>query len=213
MNRPCATGSMDALILAGGQGRRMGTGVAKARLPLGGQTLIERSLAVLRPRFHKVYTIARDRAGWDGQGEDLLTDDRPERGPLVGLARGLGASEAEWCFLVGCDMPFLDGAVIERMAQYAFGVDAVALRTGRTYQPLHAFYRRSCLPVAEDILRQGGSSVQDLFRNVRVRALGPEDLGLSDHDLLSFRDIDTPEDYAQAEQIILRLEGQRRVRV
>jgi molybdopterin-guanine dinucleotide biosynthesis protein A len=96
------------------------------------------------------------------------------------------------------------------MACYAFGVDAVAVRTGRFYQPLHAFYRRSCLPVIEESLRQGMTSVQDLFRNVRVRALDAEDLRLQDPELLSFQDIDTPEDYARAQQVLLRRQAQGR---
>lgn len=210
MSARLPTAAMDAAILAGGQGRRMGTGVVKARLELGGQALIERSLAVLQPMFARVFVVVRDPAGWEWLGDALLTDDRREGGPLVGLARARAASQAEWCFVVGCDMPFLSPGVIGHMACYAFGVDAVAVRTGRFYQPLHAFYRRSCLPVIEESLRQGMMSVQDLFRNVRVRAMDVEDFRLQDPEMLSFQDIDTPEDYARAQQTLLRCKVQGR---
>ncbi len=195
------TAVMDAILLAGGQGRRMG-GLVKAFLPVGGQPVIDRSLAVLRPMFRCVHIVTRTRAGWDAYQERLLTDDRPESGPLVGLARGLAASEAEWCFLAAGYMPFLGPAVIAVMARATEeDVDAVALRTGRLFQPLHAFYRRSCLPLAEDALAHGRTSVQDILRAVRVHAIAPEDLRGLDAGLTAFRDIDTPEDYAQAQDI------------
>ena len=199
---------MNAIVLAGGQGTRMGYGVAKPFLPFGGEILIERVLGFLRPRFRSVIVVTRSREGWGWLKERLVTDDYPQGGPLVGLARGLATSDTDWCFLVGCDMPFLQAAVVEEMARFANGVDAVALCT-EVYHPLHAFYRRTCLPAVEELLASGMTSVQDLFRNARVYPVDPDALRSLDPDLISFRDVDTPDDYAEALHLNVTLPIQR----
>ena len=93
-------------------------GAPKAHLPFGNATLIETVVATLRPVFKTVYVVGRDRERLVDLGVTLLIDDRDEQGPLVGLARGLSASDAPWCFAVGCDMPFLSPLVIRRMGEF-----------------------------------------------------------------------------------------------
>ena len=76
-------------------------GAPKAHLPFGNATLIETVVATLRPVFKTVYVVGRDRERLVDLGVTLLIDDRDEQGPLVGLARGLSASDAPWCFAGG----------------------------------------------------------------------------------------------------------------
>ena len=101
-------------------------GVPKAHLPFGNATLLETVVATLRPVFKTVYVVCRDRERLAGLGATLLIDDRDDQGPLVGLARGLSASDARWCFAVGCDMPFLSPQVIRRMASFLDDCDVLA---------------------------------------------------------------------------------------
>ena len=144
------TEGLDALVLAGGESRRMG--LPKASLPLDGTSLVSAVVSSLRPLFRRVVLVARDPEGLDGLGAEVVTDDRPERGPLVGLARGLAASDSPWCFVIGCDMPFLRPQVILRMAGHLGEGDVLAVLLEGHIQPLHAFYARSCLPIANRLL-------------------------------------------------------------
>lgn len=189
---------MDAIVLAGGQSSRMG--VPKAHLPFGNGTLIESVIAILRPLFRTVYVVGRDRDRLAGLDATLLIDDRDDQGPLVGLARGLSASNGPWRFAVGCDMPFLSPPVIRRMAGFLDDCDALAaVVEGRT-QPLHAFYSTGCLPAALELLEMGNTSLRALLEACKVRSISGSDLMDLDPELTSFMDIDTHEEYMAARQ-------------
>jgi len=70
-----------AAILAGGSGSRMGAGVVKGLLPVGGQRIIDRQLAVLRPLFSEVLIAANDPEPWADLGLRVVPD-RIVSGPL-----------------------------------------------------------------------------------------------------------------------------------
>lgn len=193
---------VDAIVLAGGQSVRMG--VPKARLPFGDSTLIETVVAALRPLFRTVYVVGRDHEPLADLAVTALTDDRDDRGPLVGLARGLSASDASWCFLVGCDMPFLSPQVIGRMAGFLDECDMLAADVEGRLQPLHAFYSTRCLPAALRLLDEGDTSLKGLLAACKVRSIdGSEFLDL-DPELTSFMDLDTEEEYRAARRIVER---------
>ena len=187
---------MDAIVLAGGQSVRMG--VPKAHLPFGGSTLIETVIAALRPLFRTVYVVGRERDRLAGLDATLLIDDREYSGPLVGLARGLSASDAPWCFAVGCDMPFLSPRVIGRMASLLDDCDVLAASVEGHVQPLHAFYSTACLPAALRLLDEGDTSLRALLNASRVCSVEARRLLDVDPELDSFRDLDTPEEYNSA---------------
>ncbi|MEE8443207.1 MAG: molybdenum cofactor guanylyltransferase, partial [Dehalococcoidia bacterium] len=158
MRKQPTTHDLDALVLAGGESKRVGS--PKALLPLDGTTLIGTIIARLQPLFRKVLVVARDNKTLADLGVEIVTDSHLERGPLVGLARGLSASDAPWCFVVGCDMPSLNQQVIRRMTERLRGCDILAPELGGWLQPLHAFYSQGCLPYARDLLDNGVTSLR-----------------------------------------------------
>lgn len=196
---------LDALVLAGGESRRMGR--PKALLPFGDTTLLGAVVKRLRPLFRRVLVVAREKESFRGVDVEVITDDRLERGPLVGLARGLAATEAPWCFVVGCDMPFIQPKVIKHMARLLDGCDALAPLVGGRVQPLHAFYSRRCLSPATQLLDAGRVSLQALLASCRLSTIGADELAPLDSDLLSFKDVDTVKDYAEAKALDNLTEG------
>ncbi|MBI2935894.1 MAG: molybdenum cofactor guanylyltransferase [Chloroflexi bacterium] len=203
---------MEAIVLAGGQSKRIG--LPKAFLPLGSTTLVQTVVAGLRSVFPRVMVVVREKRGWGDleaePGVEVLEDQRPQRGPLVGLARGLAASRSPWCFVAACDMPFLQRQVILRMTKHLDGCDILLAQVGGHTQPLHAFYSKGCLPHVEALLSQDVTSLLALLPRCRVRTMAAKDFWDLDPDLLSFRDIDTIEDY-QAAQRLLKASLQREV--
>lgn len=127
----------------------------KATLELGGQTLEQRAVAVLRECFAEVIVVRQD--------------DIPGLGPMGGLLTALQRAPA--IFVVACDMPFLDAGLIRRMAGELGGYDAVAIAG----EPLHAAYSARILPVVEAQIAGGDYSMQHLLARVRVKhvAAGP----------------------------------------
>ncbi|MFH1560186.1 MAG: molybdenum cofactor guanylyltransferase [Chloroflexota bacterium] len=195
------TQDLDTIVLAGGASRRMG--VPKAFLPLGSTTLIEAVISQLKPIFRQVLVVARDSKGLRDLDAVVLTDQHQERGPLVGLARGLAVSDAPWCFVVGCDMPFLRPEVIRRMALHLSNCDVLALNVAGHFEPLHAFYSQRCLSIAKRLLDGGVTSLQAIFPSCSVGSLEPDMFLDIDPDLLSFRDLDTEDEYHAALRLAL----------
>ncbi len=187
---------LDAIVLAGGDSRRMGS--PKAILPFGGTTLVGATVEALRPVFRQVLVVARDKAPLSGLDVEILEDSRPLQGPLVGLARGLSHSGAPWCFVAACDMPFLQAKVIHTMAAHLGDCDAVVPEYDGRFQTLHAFYSSTCLSFAEELLGQGITSMKALLSRCRVTKLTEDHFASIPGGVRSFRDLDTDEEYRAA---------------
>jgi len=177
--------SVSASIIAGGMASRMG-GAAKAFLALGGEAILDRQLSILRPRFAELM-VAAGSEGPGGAGEGpferrglrLVMDEFPSAGPLAGLHASLRACRAEWLFAVACDMPFLDGALIDQMAELALADDVsdalIPSRKGKP-EPLHAFYRPGLAAEAASCLASGRLAIVELLAGVNTRLLKEKDL-------------------------------------
>src|SRR5262249_42389066 len=105
--RSIGTMKVDAVILAGGKGARMG-GVCKALLRVAGWSILERQVAVLRPLVGQIFIARGLRTEFLGlPGCVVIPDRQGGKGPLAGLEAAFAASTAEALFVVGCDFPFL----------------------------------------------------------------------------------------------------------
>ncbi len=182
-----------ALILAGGESRRMGQD--KANLLLGEQTLLQRVSDIVHPLFTGVIVSVREpRLGCD---LPQVCDDPSHAGPLAGLAAGLALTESPWVFAVACDMPFITSELIECLAGFREGVDAVVPVVQGYPQPLAAFYATRSLSALREILNGSGRhSLRELLDQLQVRYVDESEIQAAD--LRSFFDLDTPEDVALA---------------
>ena len=186
----------DALVLAGGRSRRMGT--PKASLPINGVAMIDSVLRVVEPIFRRTLVVTRPDIALPSLEAEVVFDQFPDRGPLAGLISGLQATTAQWCFVTGCDMPFLDSQVIRLMAGQLEGAEVVAIRSSGRIQPLHAFYHRDCLARGEFLLREGVTSLMALHDQCQVKVFDEAEFAGGDRLRRSLWDLDTPEEYAAA---------------
>lgn len=108
--------SVTGLILAGGQGTRMG-GVEKGLQAFCGSTMIEHVIARLRPQVDAL-AINANRALDDYRrlALPLWSDLRSALpGPMAGLEAGLAACSTELLVAVPCDSPFLPMDLVARL--------------------------------------------------------------------------------------------------
>ena len=194
-------GRLGAIVLRGGLSRRMGR--PKDRLRLGDESLLERVARQLsRPTDPIVVVSAID------QDPPLLScpvilahDAVPGRGPLEGLAAGLRAlpEDVELAYATSVDAPFLVAAVIERLTDRLGDHDlAIPFARGR-YHPLSAVYRvATSLPAVESLLGAGRFRMSAVVDSLRTRVVGEAELRVLDPELVTLRNINTPEDYALA---------------
>jgi molybdopterin-guanine dinucleotide biosynthesis protein A len=105
-----------AVVLAGGQGRRMG-GADKGLVGYQGRPLIEWVLDALTPQAEEIVISAnRNLDRYAAYGRRVLPDTLPDYpGPLAGVLAALQAVESDWLLVVPCDTPHLPGDLVLRL--------------------------------------------------------------------------------------------------
>lgn len=189
------------VLLAGGKSQRMGQD--KRFLAIGEETLLTRSLAVLRSVFQRVLVvIAQDSPPLESDAP-VLRDLIPHCGSLGGLYTGLKQADTEWVFAVACDMPFLGAATIRHFIELKGQADVVMAKLQHGLQPMHALYHRNCLPIMESLIQAQDFKIQRLADQpaLRVRLVLPEELSLVDPEMRSFCNVNTPAELEAARSL------------
>ena len=188
-----------AIILAGGQGRRLG-GVDKARLQIGEKTIIEGQLGVLCESFEGVIISSGAVGRYVYPGVKEVVDEQGGCGPVMGLYCGLKASEFERSFVTGCDMPYLNEEVIELLVEESRGdAEVVVAIVNGERQPLTAVYHRRALEKIGEYLGRGEYKFMSLLSELDVKEIEEDRIRKIDGDLKSFYNINTVEDLDAAE--------------
>jgi molybdopterin-guanine dinucleotide biosynthesis protein A len=194
-------------------------GQDKIWLPLGADAvpLIERVVARLQPLAEEFLFSANAPEPFTGlvaslRGQGIEAQDVPDRfpgaGPLAGLHAGLSAARCDLLLAVAGDMPFINPALMTHLVALAPGFDVVIPElphpgTGEPVkEPLHALYRRSCLEAAAARLAAGERQMVVFLPDVRVRVVAPAEIRDFDPDFRSFFNVNTPEDWKAAEQML-----------
>ena len=185
------------IILAGGKNLRMGKN--KAFLEIGGRRIIERTQKIFAALFDEIILVTNTPLDYLSLNLRAVADLFPGKGALGGIYTGLFHASHSHAFVAACDMPFLNPPLIAHLLDLAPGYDIVIPRTQDGFQPLHAVYSQKCLPFIEALLRKEDLKIIDFFPRVKKRDLLPEELFPFDPELLSFVNINTPEDLARAE--------------
>ena len=183
------------LVLAGGNSRRMGRD--KTALEFEGQTLLQRTVALLQTVFPQVLVSVRSYR--QDVSVPQVIDAYPDAGPLAGLCTGLAKADTPWVFAVAADMPFLLPEIIRQLALRREGVQAVVPMIQGCAQPLAAYYAVSALPEIQAFLAAPGKhSLRGALERLAVCWVHENRLQGIDPSLRSFIDLDTPDDVAAA---------------
>ena len=176
----------------------------KALEPFGGETLLRR---VVRRASEAVGSddlviVVADEGQAERAPEDLphrvVVDALPGMGTLGGIYTGIEAARNEWALVVACDLPFLSPPLIAYMAGLRDGVDAVVpVIVGRP-EPTHALYSRRCIPAITERLEAGELKASGFLDSVRVRYVSEDEARRFDPELLSFFNVNRPDDLARA---------------
>jgi molybdopterin-guanine dinucleotide biosynthesis protein A len=180
------------VILAGGQSHRMGRD--KAALPAGDGTLIEHLARRLSPVVDE--TIIAGGSGRPNLPGVRLVDDRATGlGPLAGMHAGFMAARHPHVWVVACDLPDVEPAVVTLLQGLAAEYEGVVPRLGREPEGVCALYQRSLAPRIDGLLNRGERSIKSLLAASSIRYVTPKELRTVDPELRSFRNINTPDDY------------------
>lgn len=189
--------SVEAFVLAGGSSVRMGQN--KQHLLLGGRSVTGRVCDLLMSVFEKVTMVVNRERPALPEEPLFVVDTFPGLGPLAGIHTALLSSCTEYVFVCGSDMPFLNGSLIRSMIEKIspqYHIITVETASGRV-EPLHSVYSRACIPVIENMLKDGKLSVHSLQEKMKnlYKKIIPDDE-------LSVFNINTPSDMDKAREIL-----------
>ena len=185
---------MTGIILAGGKNLRMGQN--KALLQVHGQRIIDRTKSIFVDLFDEVLLVTNSPFDYLDLNLRIVTDLYQAKGALGGVFTGLFHATHRYAFVVACDMPFLNKDLISHLISLSPGFDIVIPKTEDGWQPLHAVYSQKCLPFMEDLLLKGNLKIIDFFHRMKKREVPAEEISLFDPRMLSFLNLNTPEDFA-----------------
>jgi molybdenum cofactor guanylyltransferase len=197
------------LVLAGGLARRMGGG-DKARIRVGGASILQRVLACLTPQCTGVIINANgDPARFSDTGLAVVADSVPDfAGPLAGILAGLDFAAANmpecgWLASVPGDCPFLPGDLVARLheARDAAAVPLACARSGEWRHPVVALWPVGLRDDLRHALVSEGLHKIELWTARHGIAIAE----WPDAPVDPFFNVNTPEDAARAEAMAARL--------
>lgn len=171
------------IILAGGEAKRMG--FPKHQLMVDGMRVLDELNDRLSHLFVETIIVGSD-VGNPPVGTRIAEDRFAVRSPLVGIHAGLTEAATDLTFVVACDMPYVEPALVKHLLAQVKGVDVAVPVVRGYYEPLCAVYRRTCLEPVERLVGQGMLKVSELYRLVAVQEISEEHIRQHDTELRSF---------------------------
>jgi len=185
------------IVLAGGQGRRMGS-VDKGLVELRGRPMVAHVLDRFSPQVGSVLINANQNVErYAAFGHPVVRDDVGGfAGPLAGLHAGLARVDGEFAATVPCDSPFLPEDLVARLhaAIVAAGAQIAVARTFDQPHPVFCLVRRDVLPHLDAFLRGGGRKIDAWYATLRVVEVAFDDVADA------FRNINTADALTEAEK-------------
>jgi molybdopterin-guanine dinucleotide biosynthesis protein A len=156
----------------------------------------------------EINVVANDTRPYAMLGTRVVPDTIQDFGPIAGLYAGLQAMSTDLAVAVAVDMPFLNPVLLRAMTGVAAGWDAVipalALPASADVahkrakdldmHPLHAVYRRTCLPFIRATIDRDDRRLNAFLPAVRVRYFTADEIRVYDPGLRSLLNVNTPEE-------------------
>jgi len=159
------------LVLAGGQGSRMG-GVDKGLAPFRGRPLVEHVIERLAPQVDEILVNAnRNPADYARFGHRVIADEIPGfAGPLAGFERGLAHARGDLVATVPCDSPFLPADLVARLRAELerAGADLAVAKTGDQPHPVFCLMRRGVHASLGQFLASGQRKIDKWYAALHV---------------------------------------------
>jgi len=198
MSRP-----VSVVILAGGKSSRMGRD--KSFVRVGGAPIIERIVGQLDGYGAETVLITNKPDDYRYLGLPMHGDLLPDKGALGGLYTAVHYAAQPRALVVACDMPFVNGPLLDHLVGLAADHDAVVPRLGGEAEPFRAVYSKVCEAAMRAALDAGKMRVISFFDSVRVRFVEDEEIERFDPQRVTFFNVNTPEELEQAEALAAKV--------
>jgi molybdopterin-guanine dinucleotide biosynthesis protein A len=188
--------NISAVLLAGGESRRMGED--KATLLFHGKPLWQIQLELLRKLDPaEIFVSARTDPAWRPDAVQFVADDSPSRGPLSGVAASLNRMRGTHLLALAVDMPFMSESYLRSLCLEIEPVVVFFQRSRIRAEPLAAIYPREAGIDFRNALAGADFSLQTLTSRL-VRAGKLRSIHVSDEAREFFRNLNQPADVQSA---------------
>jgi len=160
---------VSGIVLAGGQGRRMG-GVDKGLQLLRGKPMVEWVIERLSPQVGEILINANQNLDqYAKYGHRVVPDEIAGfAGPLAGLHAGLKAAANPLIVTVPCDSPFLPQDLVSRLKKSLAERDLAVAKTGDQPHPVFSLMKRQVRESLEAFLASGGRKIDAWYAALKV---------------------------------------------
>ena len=193
-------------VLAGGASSRFGTDKALAEFQ--GRTMLARTAKLLSTAISNV-KIVSPTAKLSDAAYKTISDRWPGEGPLGGILTALLDAQSEsdtntWCFIVSCDMPFLNAEWLRFLAERAAqsGAEAVVPKSAKGWEPLCACWRVSAAEIVLPNFEAGTRKITEALNALHVEVLDEKEWKRFDSDGRLFWNMNTQADYDEARRVL-----------
>jgi molybdopterin-guanine dinucleotide biosynthesis protein A len=190
---------LTGLILAGGEGRRMG-GRDKGLEPFAGRPLVAHVSERFADQVAELLISANRHIGAYQHYADRVVEDAESdfHGPLMGLYRGLCAARTPWLLVAPCDTPTLPHDLAARMIAGIHDADIAVAHDGERSHPVVALMRTDIAGALRRALDAGERSVARFYAGQRVRTVNMADCATG------LTNLNTPDDKARLEAALAK---------
>ena len=194
------------VILAGGQNSRF-SGKNKAFIEIFGKTILDRILETFSAFFDEVILVTKEPLYYIEKDLLIAADPFPTKSALTGIHSALFYAKNPYVFVTACDTPFLKKEILHVILnEIEEGYDAFIPKTSQGMEPLNAVYSRRCLSAIEHFLLQDKHQIIRVFQKRRVKFIPEKRFRENDPDLISFFNINKPDDLIKASQFLSRMD-------
>jgi len=163
--------TVTGIVLAGGQGSRMG-GADKGLQAFRGRPMVQHVVERLAPQVDELLINAnRNAEAYARFGFRVVADEiEGFAGPLAGFERGLAHAGGELVVTAPCDSPFLPADLVARLraALEARNAELAVARTGSQAHPVFSLMRRSVHASLRDFLSSGQRKIDRWYGGLSV---------------------------------------------
>jgi molybdenum cofactor guanylyltransferase len=196
---------LSAVILAGGESRRMGQD--KAWIEAAGQPLIARALATVRALgIEEVFVSGRAGTDYSLLRCPVLLDRELGCGPIAGIERALEATSAPLVLVLAVDLPGMTTAFLRKLADPCDPLTGAVPKLKGQLEPLAAIYPQRCHFIARDCLLKGRRAARN-FADACLRARAVRTFAVPQADAGCFENWNSPADVAARAYLDVNSEG------
>ncbi len=185
---------MDALILAGGENKRMP--LIKGFIEINHERIINSNIRLLKKIFNRIIISTNNPRLYFYTGLPMIGDILPIRGPMTGIFSVLSAPDISILFVIACDMPFINAILIKFIINlWEDKYDALIPIFDGLPQPLFGIYSKGIVNKMEEEINSGNKSLIDFLKKINTFYIKEREVRNIDPEGRSFVNLNTMRDF------------------